>query len=112
MGNDEVVLQATGNTAAVVRLLAPFTATVVMAIVNPIPAKAIRHARMKIDKVDAAILAKLHAAGFLPVFGQRTTRCLHRLERICTSRVRSPKVLPPVEILASREPSGTSFFRS
>jgi len=61
---DEVVLEATGNTAAIVRLLSPFVAKVVIA--NPMQVKAIAHARVKTDKVDAKILAQLHAAGFLP----------------------------------------------
>lgn len=62
--DDEVVLEATGNTAAIVRLLTPFVARVVIA--NPLQVKAIAHARVKTDKVDARILAQLHAAGFLP----------------------------------------------
>lgn len=61
---DEVVLEATGNTAAIVRLLKPFVARVVIA--NPLQVRAIAHARVKTDKVDARILAELHAAGFLP----------------------------------------------
>ena len=35
-------------------------------IANPLQVKAIAHARVKTDKVDAKILAQLHAAGFLP----------------------------------------------
>jgi transposase len=62
--DDEVVLEATGNTSAIVRLLTPFVARVVIA--NPLQVKAIAHARVKTDKVDAKILAQLHAAGFLP----------------------------------------------
>ncbi len=62
--DDEVVLEATGNTAAIVRLLTPFVARVVIA--NPLQVKAIAHARVKTDKVDARILAQLHASGFLP----------------------------------------------
>lgn len=61
---DEVVLESTGNTAAIVRLLQPFVARVVIA--NPLQTRAIAHARVKTDKVDAAMLAKLHASGFLP----------------------------------------------
>lgn len=61
---DEVVLEATGNTAAIVRLLSPFVGHVIIA--NPMQVKAIAHARVKTDKVDAKILAQLHAAGFLP----------------------------------------------
>lgn len=62
--DDEVVLEATGNTVAIVRLLTPFVARVLIA--NPMQVKAIAHARVKTDEVDAAILAQLHAAGFLP----------------------------------------------
>jgi transposase len=40
--DDEVVIEATVNTAAIV------------------------HAKIKTDKIDAAVLAKLHASGFLP----------------------------------------------
>ncbi len=61
---DEVVLEATGNTSAIVRSLSPFVARVIIA--NPMQVKAIAHARIKTDKVDAKILAQLHAAGFLP----------------------------------------------
>lgn len=61
---DEVVLESTGNTAAIVRLLKPFVRRVVIA--NPLQVKAIAHARVKTDKVDAKILAQLHSAGFLP----------------------------------------------
>lgn len=61
---DEVILESTGNTAAIVRLLKPFVRRVVIA--NPLQVKAIAHARVKTDKVDAKILAQLHSAGFLP----------------------------------------------
>ena len=62
--DDEVILEATGNTSAMVRLLTPSVAKVVIA--NPLQVKAIAHARVKTDKVDARILAQLHVAGFLP----------------------------------------------
>ena len=62
--SDEVVIEATGNSAAVERLLRPFVKRV--AVANPRLVKAIAYARVKTDKVDAKILAKLHAAGFLP----------------------------------------------
>lgn len=62
--DDEVVLEATGNTAAIVRLLKPFVARVVIA--NPLQVRAIAYARVKTDKIDAVILAQLHASGFLP----------------------------------------------
>jgi transposase len=59
-----VVLEATGNTATIVRLLRPFVRRVVIA--NPLQVRAIAHAKVKTDKIDAAVLAKLHASGFLP----------------------------------------------
>jgi transposase len=62
--DDEVVLEATGNTAAIVRLLTPFVRRV--AIANPLQVRAIAWAKVKTDKIDAAVLARLHAAGFLP----------------------------------------------
>lgn len=61
---DEVVIEATGNSAAVEKLLRPFVRRI--AIANPRLVKAIAYARVKTDKVDAKILAMLHAAGFLP----------------------------------------------
>jgi transposase len=62
--DDEVVLEATGNAMAVVRVLSPHVARVIMA--NPLQVKAIAHAHVKTDKIDAGVLASLQAAGFLP----------------------------------------------
>ena len=62
--DDEVVIEVTGNSAAVERILRPHVKRV--AVANPRLVRAIAYARVKTDKVDAAILAKLHAAGFLP----------------------------------------------
>jgi transposase len=62
--DDEVVIEATGNTAAVVRLVAPHVRKV--AIANPLQVRAIAWAKVKTDKIDAGVLAKLHASGFLP----------------------------------------------
>lgn len=61
---DEVVIEATGNSMAVARALAPFVTRVVIA--NPLQVKAIAHAHVKTDKVDAGTLANLYAAGYLP----------------------------------------------
>lgn len=61
---DEVVLEATGNTAAIVTALKPHVAKVV--ITNPLQVRLIAEARVKTDKIDAAILAQLYASGFLP----------------------------------------------
>ena len=61
---DEVVIEATGNCMAVSRVLSPLVKRV--AIANPLQVKAIAHARIKTDKVDAGTLASLYAAGYLP----------------------------------------------
>ena len=62
--DDEVVIEATVNTASIARLLEPFVHRVVIA--NPLQVRAIAHAKIKTDKIDAGVLAKLHASGFLP----------------------------------------------
>lgn len=62
--DDEIVIEATGNTAAVERLLRPFVGRVLIA--NSRMVRAIAYARVKTDKVDAVTLARLQAAGFLP----------------------------------------------
>jgi transposase len=61
---DEVVIKATGNAMAVVRVLSPYVARGIIA--NPLQVKAIAHAHVKTDKIDAGVLASLRAAGFLP----------------------------------------------
>jgi len=61
---DEVVIEATGNAMAVVRVLSPYVRRVIVA--NPLQVKAIAHAHVKTDKIDAGVLASLRAAGFLP----------------------------------------------
>jgi len=45
-------------------VLSHFVGRVVIA--NPILVRAIAWAKVKTDKIDAAVLAKLHASGFLP----------------------------------------------
>jgi transposase len=62
--DDEVVVEATGNAMAVVRVLSPYVARVIVA--NPLQVKAIAHAPINTDKIDAGVLASLRAAGFLP----------------------------------------------
>ena len=49
---------------AVVKLMAPHVRRMVIA--NPLQVRAIAHAKVKTDKIDAVVLAKLHSAGFLP----------------------------------------------
>src|SRR4028118_1578438 len=61
---DEVVVEATGNAMAVVRVLSPYVARVIVA--NPLQVKAIAHARIKTDKIDAGVLAQLRAGDSPP----------------------------------------------
>jgi len=63
-GDDEVALEATGNSDAIAMLLTPLVRRVVVA--NPRKTRAIAEAKVKTDKVDARILAQLLAADFLP----------------------------------------------
>jgi transposase len=62
--DDGVVLEATFHTWAVWALLVPRAGRVVVA--NPLQVRAIAHARVKTDKVDAHILAQLLRLDFIP----------------------------------------------
>src|SRR4051812_36073909 len=61
---DEVALEATCNTHAIAKLLEGRVARVVIS--NPQKTRAIAEAKVKTDKVDAAVLAELLAADYLP----------------------------------------------
>ncbi len=61
---DHVIVEATGNATALVDILAPHVARV--AVANPLQVHLIAKAKTKTDKIDAGVLAKLYAAGFLP----------------------------------------------
>ncbi len=80
--DDHVVIEATGNAAAVVDVLSPFVDRVIIA--NPKQVRLIAHAKIKTDAIDAAVLAKLYATGFLPevwVPDQRTLACRRQVTR-------------------------------
>jgi len=62
--DDQVVLEATMNTWAIVELLAERTGRVVIS--NPLRTKAIAESKIKTDKVDALTLAQLLQADFIP----------------------------------------------
>jgi transposase len=61
---DEVAIEATCNTHAIVRLIESRVARVVVS--NPQKTRAIAEAKVKTDKVDAEVLAQLLAADYLP----------------------------------------------
>ena len=62
--DDEVVLEATGNAIAVAERLRPHVGRVIVA--NAREVRLIAQAKIKTDKIDTAVLAQLHASGFLP----------------------------------------------
>jgi transposase len=76
--DDQVALEATGNSDAIAALLTPVVARVVVS--NPSKTRAIAEAKVKTDKVDARILAQLLAADFLPPvwLPDERTRALRR----------------------------------
>jgi transposase len=61
---DEMAIEATCNTHAIVRLIESRVARVVVS--NPQKTRAIAEAKVKTDKVDAEVLAQLLAADYLP----------------------------------------------
>jgi len=61
---DEVVIEATGNSMAAWRSRACCRGS--LHHCKPLQVKAIAHAHVKTDKIDAGTLASLHAAGYLP----------------------------------------------
>ncbi len=61
---DEVAVEATCNTHAIVRLIEPRVKRVVVS--NPQKTRAIAEAKVKTDRVDAEVLCQLLAADYLP----------------------------------------------
>ena len=90
--DDEVVVEATGNAMGVVRVLGPHVARVIVA--NPLQVKAIAHARIKTDRIDAGVLAQLRAADFLPeawlpdAETERRRRLVARRDQVVRHRTR------------------------
>jgi transposase len=62
--DDHVVVEATGNASAVAEVIRPYVGRVVIA--NPRQVRLIAEARIKTDVIDATVLARLYASGFLP----------------------------------------------
>ncbi len=64
LSTDVVVVEATGNAAAVVAVISPHVKRVVIA--NLMQVRVIAHAKIKADTIDTGVLAQLYASGFLP----------------------------------------------
>jgi hypothetical protein len=64
VATEEVAIEATCNTHAIAKLIAPRVARLVIS--NPLKTRAIAEAKVKTDTVDAQVLAQLLAADYLP----------------------------------------------
>jgi transposase len=80
---DRVVVEATTNTWAVVAVLKPLVAEVVVS--NPLTTRAIATAKVKTDKVDAHVLAQLLRCDFLPRVWEPDAGT-QELRRLCSRR--------------------------
>lgn len=78
-----VALEATTNTWAVVAVLAPHVAEVVVS--NPMRTRAIAEAKVKTDQVDALVLAQLLRTDFLPRVWTPDEKTRSR-RQLCTRR--------------------------
>ncbi|MDP8908162.1 MAG: IS110 family transposase [Chloroflexota bacterium] len=98
--DDHVVVEATGNAAAVAEMLSPHVGRVVIA--NPKQVRLIAHAKVKTDGIDAAALARLYASGFLPevwVPDERTEalrRQVSRREQLVRQRTRLKNIVQSI----------------
>ena len=62
--DDQLVLEATSNTYAIVQVLRQHIDRIVVS--NPLQTRAIADAKIKTDKIDAEVLVRLLAGGWLP----------------------------------------------
>jgi len=76
--DDRVVMEAVSNALAILRIIEPHVGEVVLA--HPKQLRAISHAKVKSDKVDARMLAELLSADLIPRVwaGDEQTRVLRR----------------------------------
>ena len=84
---DEIVIEATGNAMAVVRVLSPYVARVIVA--NPLQVKAIAHAHVKTDRKDARGMAHLLRMGWFRPVHVKTTDAREQRTMLSGSRSRS-----------------------
>lgn len=103
--DDHVVLEATGNTTAIVAALKSRAGRGIVA--NPLKVRLISEARIKTDKNDAAILAQLYASAFLPEVWTPDDATL-ALRRQGADDMRSP--LAPHCRPAARDPFVVALF--
>jgi transposase len=97
---DVVVVEATGNAAAVAAVIGPHVKRVVIA--NPKQVRMIAHAKIKTDTIDAGVLAQLYASGFLPEVWiadeptQALRREVTRRNQIVRQRIRLKNIMQSI----------------
>ena len=113
--DDKVVLEATGNSLAIARILQPHVGEVVIA--NPRRVRAISHAKVKSDQFDARTLAELLAADMLagvwiPPEEIRVLRrlCQRRLAIVRAMGRHKSHVFATLQRNLYVEPKGTDLF--
>ena len=109
--DDIVVVEATGNATAVAEVLAPHVGRVVIA--NPKQVRVIAYAKIKTDKIDAAVLAELYASGFLPEVWIPDKETLARRNQIVRQRTRLKNIVQSIlhAHLIPAYPAGNMFGR-
>jgi transposase len=115
--HDHVALETTGNALSIARILEPHVAGVLVADTRNV--RAMTHAKVKNDRVDARMLAKLLAAGMLPgtwVCDEHTRVLRRRLARraqLVRGRTRARNQIHAVVIrnLGGRAPTCDTFAK-
>jgi transposase len=113
--HDHVALETTANALSIARILEPHVAGVLVADTRNV--RAMTHAKVKNDRVDAQLLAKLLAAGMLPgtwVCDEQTRvlRCrLARRSQLVRGRTRARNQVHAIVIrnLRGRAPASDTF---
>jgi transposase len=112
---DHVALETTGNALSIAKILEPHVGGVLVADTRNV--RAMTHAKVKNDRVDAQLLAKLLAAGMLPgtwVCDEQTRvlrRRIARRSQLVRGRTRARNQIHAVAIrnLAGRAPASDTF---
>ncbi|MDX6705635.1 MAG: transposase [Solirubrobacteraceae bacterium] len=113
--DDHVALETTGNALSITRIVEPHVGGVLVADTRNV--RAMTHAKVKNDRVDAQLLAKLLAAGMLPgtwVCDEQTRvlrRRLARRSQLVRGRNRARNQIHAVVIrnLGGRAPGSDTF---
>jgi transposase len=116
-GDDYVALETTGNALSIARILEPHVGGVLVADTRHV--RAMTHAKVKNDRFDAQLLAKLLAAGMLPgtwICDEQTRilrRRISRRSQLVRGRARARNQIHAVVIrnLGGRAPGTHTFSK-